>query len=346
MAGNSTGLGNATIPDSTITLPPGTKASYVEPTLTGADADWHALEVMLRQPRFGDSAGKNGEDLVREADKFKDFVGKYPDHAKASDAKCYEAILLLRAQLDGDTLNYGRVQSAVARSLHDKSATSQVRAEMFALADTVAILQQPGQAPKSILAAFERASRKVMAEFPDLPNGYDSLAAIANDSDDAEGAALAKEVAAMSAAPAHARAAAQKVVERFDLDGKSVVTLLDGVPNATSLLGNRQQPVFVYAWSAAVPGSMRRAQALADNVGSKVGLVGICLDTDVAGAKTAAATAKLPGTLIYDSTGAAGEIASRLKLSAPGLMYEIDSNGTIVSTATHLRLRAKNAAAP
>jgi hypothetical protein len=293
------------------------------------DADWNSIQS-LRQDT-GSVAS-----LIQDADRFKDFYSKHPNHGQAKNAKASEALMLLRAAFQGDTSQDGRRNQVAAAVRHDKNVDAPLRAEVFALTDTVSILRQGGLSRDARLGAFEAATRDLIAEFPDLQNGYESLLGIARDSSDAKAPVLAKELIGLSNVPAWIKTEAQLVADRAALVGQSLVTVTASAAGDNSVFAQANgRPVIVYSWRTDAPYSVARAKRITDLAPQSAVIVGVCLDPDPSGAQAQAASLGLPGTQLTDTATA---VASALKFTAPGLIYAADSSGIIRTISAQNRL--------
>lgn len=306
-------------------------SDQLTPVLAG-DSEWELLKNLGR-PKSS-SSGASG-DLIRDADRLKDFYTRHPNHPEAKNAKCLEALALVQAWLAGDTSQEARRDQAVAEVRHDKAVSVSLRAELFALADHVAIGKRQDLSHNDKLLAYEGAVRALIGEFPTLPNGYESLMYIARDSRESRGPVLAREVAGMADAPAWVRTEAQVVAERFGLVGSSLpglVTPILGRNHALSKSAGR--PVVIYTWASTSLVGIMRAKVLAAKVPEGAAIIGVCLDAgDSSVAKNRALAEALPGEQIYDAAGRNGPLVQTLRLFEPGLIYLTDAAGIIRSVS-------------
>jgi hypothetical protein len=142
-------------------------------------------------------------------------------------------------------------------------------------------------------------------------------------------------------APPIVKAGAKSLLDRCELVGQSLPALaLPVFGSSHSLAQAPGRPMLLYTWSASYGASIRLAAFVAEKLGDERLLVGICLDRDVAAAKSRAAAEKLPGDQLYDSSGAQSLFARRALLSEPGLMYLVDAAGVITSVLAHNSVEA------
>lgn len=305
--------------------------------VAAADADWMSLKQVGR-PKS--NAADPRAELLADADRLKDFYTKHPHHREAKNAKCLEGLALVRAWLAGDASQKTRRDKVVDEVRRDRSVSAPLRAELFAFADHVAIAKQKGLTREGRLREYERAVRALIAEFPELPNGYESLLAIAHDSTDENAVVLAQELSRMPAVPAEVKQGAELVLARYALLGQSLPALATSVLGANHPLARPDaSPIFVYSWASSSPMSAQRAKALAATMPEGTSVVGICLDNgDPDAARARAVAEKLPGLQIYDPAGVRGALAKKLAMLEPGLIYAADLTGIIRSVAAHQTL--------
>ena len=296
-----------------------------------ADAAWNSVKGLARA---SSAASASAVSLIDSADQLRAFYAKYPDNAQAKNAKCLEGLALTQAWLAGDESQSTRREQVVADVRHDKSVDTPLRAELYALSDSVAVAKTPGLTRDKQLLAYEQGTRALIAEFPSLPNGYEFLLHIAHDSAETRAPTLAREVAGLGAAPAWVRTEAQVMVNRFALVGQSLRQVTAAVASPDNPLGKAAgRPVLLYSWSKASTASLRRAKALAANADASA-IVGVCLDAgDIEAARAQASAAGLPGDQVYDLLGARGAVAGKLVLTEPGLIYRTDAAGIIQSVS-------------
>lgn len=307
------------------------------------DDDWAALQGVVSQavaPQKGPNAAavmsKQVTVLVAAADQCRDFGTKHATHKRASDSQCLEAIMLTRAWQSGDDAQKGRRTSAIQKELHDKTVTPQLRAELMALVDSVTVAKTPNLSRDQILSAHADSARGLITEFPDLPVGYYTLASIARDSAETQATAIAREILAMKAAPAPAKVSAQTILDRTALVGKSLRALTVPVTGVSATFNSSAgHPTLVYSWTANDLVGLQKAKKLVAKAPAGTVVIGVCLDTQVADAKAAAATNALPGSQLYDVLGRKGALAQALKLNDTGIIYVADSAGLIRTVAAH-----------
>jgi hypothetical protein len=89
------------------------------------------------------------------------------------------------------------------------------------------------------------------------------------------------------------------------------------------------KPTLVYTWASWSPGSIDMAEKLAKRNTAAANLVGVNLDSDQTVAMDLATKHGLPGAQQFDSRGADGALAKRLKVNGAPLVFLIDAKGVI-----------------
>jgi hypothetical protein len=263
---------------------------------------------------------------LEAADRFRNIYTDQPASDSAREAKGQEALALLQAAWLGDTTQDIRRRQAVAAVRADKTIPVSLRYHVAATAENQPIRRLSLPLAER-LVAYERVARQLVAEFPDLPEAYEPLAHLAEDMpDDQRAQALARDVLHSPAHPV-AKAHAQALLDRHALVGGPLVALLD----QALLKRTAGHPTVIYSWSLYSLRSLRLAQELQKQASANAVLLGVNLDKDTAKAQSTALAEKLPGEQFYDAEGPTGDLAVRLKFTAPGLAYAIDRQGVVRS---------------
>lgn len=277
---------------------------------------------------------KNIEQLVQRADQFHQFRLKYPQHAKAAEAKCQEAVTLFRAGLQGDSTQESQRNQLVVEIRADKSIAGSQRCSITAYAENLKIMRRKDLSPDARLDEFERVARALIAEFPELPAGYESLLGIACMRSDEAGLQVAKELAG-TAVPEPVKQQVCTVIYRQSLIGKPVLELVATMPGLKTAFEQQQgHPILLYTWSVQSPPSVALAQKLSSELPPKVGMIGLNLDDDVAAAKASVDAAHLRGEHCFAARATAGV----LTMHGPGLIFIIDEKGLLTSVSAQRNL--------
>jgi hypothetical protein len=330
--------------------PPGLSSS-------AADAAWErvkslgkpsdlALPATASPAAVAHARNQAAAQLVADADNLKAFYSKYPDHLQAHEAKRLEALSLIFAWRLGDSTQETRRRQLVSEVRRDPALPAAKRGEVAAYADNVEVLMRASLSPTGRLAAFESVVRALVAEFPTVPDGYESLVQIAKASSDDKTQSIAREVIAMPSAPASAKAEAKALLDRYALVGKSVAELAKPILGSNNAVDRAAgHPLVIYSWGTFSPASIVLGKKVLAQIPSDAAVLGVCLDQrDVAPAKARAGLEKLPGDQVFDWLGRKGELAERLSLTEPGLVYVVDGKGLVRSVSAQHDLPAAFAA--
>lgn len=311
-----------------------------------ADAEWARLKELGRREPAGavnaaDAAAISRArhqfvtDLIRDADQLGEFRSKYSDHPQVAEARRLEALSLVKAWGAGDISQRSRRERFVLEVRRDASLSPAQRSRVAAHADHVAVGQRQDLTRDGKLLEYEKVNRALIREFPGVPDGHEALLQIARDSSDAKAHSLARELAQTAAAPEWVRAEALSLASRHDLVGKSFPELAQPVLGPANVVERAQRkPMIVYSWATFAPRSIALAKRIATEAPPGVAVIGLNLDVrDLAPAKALAQAQRLPGDHIYDWMGRKGELAERIHLLDPGIVYLVGSDGLIRSVS-------------
>jgi hypothetical protein len=317
---------------------PAVPPAVVVASNSAADAAWRALAGVGQLGPVASVSGAKGAkptraeqaaDFVAQADRLKTFQTSYPAHAAVPVARQRETVALAHAALHGERNLEARRQALLAEVRRDPRLTAPERCEAVAWSTRA---ETPARAPaatrEDLIAAEEALTRALIAEFPQVADAYHSLVALARDNPGPRGSGIARELLAMPGAGPEVKAEAQRILDRFDLVGRSAATLFGSVGRQDLLAATTGKPIVVYAWSRSAPGFLRRVAALA-HATPGCAFIGICLDSDTAGAGRMAAELSAPGRLHFDGRGKNGALASVLKLGGSLTLYLTDRSGVI-----------------
>lgn len=270
--------------------------------------------------------------LLEEAGRWRDFRENHPRSEHALEAGCREAWALLRAGYLGDDQGRERRERLVAELRADQALSVGERSQLAAFHDALAVLRETGVSPERRCERLQEAVRRLIAEFPGVPEGYESLLGLACSQSDAAAGQVARELLASAAAPESVKREARILTYRQTLVGRSALEVVASIPDLkTRFEQQRGRALLLYTWSLKDPGSVEQARTLAGGAPPNVALIGFNLDEEVEAAKAAAAGAGLPGEQIYDAATTAGV----LTLHAPGLVFAVRADGRIVSISAH-----------
>ncbi len=309
------------------------------PTLSAADRVWLDVQ-MLATPLPPSGTGNPQEPQARlaqqqqtaarflsAADRAKAFYEQYPQHPKAAEARLLEVRSLVSAAQSGDATAEDRAEAAVQALRSDGSIPAAIRVQAVS-AHEFSRATRRSKDRDGRLKAIERVARNLATEFPDQPQGAESLLTVASQSDDATARKIAGELAESPAAP-EVKVAARALLSRLSLVGKTLAIEFDGagLPLLRTAF-KAGQPTVIYTWATSSPGSLRLAAELKKR-GLAANIIGLNLDTDKKAAETLAQKEGLIGTLLYDERGLEGSLAQRWKLRRAPQVFLVDAQGVI-----------------
>lgn len=293
-------------------------------------------EPVARRAVLADHAAR----FAAAADRAKEFYTKFPDHPKAGDAKTQEVQALVSAARTGDATVEGRLNTAVETYRADKSVPNKVKAQTIAAHTFNQVMR--GKATKAErLAAIESAARNLAADFPDQPQGHESLLTVAlADDDEAKARKLADELL-RSPSPASVKENARALLGRMDLVGKPIAVELDGA-DAKKAKGAAKagRVTLIYSWASWSPGSLALAAKLKQR-GVNANVIALNLDDDPKAAEALATKEGLLGTVVYDERGRDGALAQRLKIKSAPQVIIVDAQGMIRDVRGEVDLEKK-----
>lgn len=311
------------------------------------DAEWVALRDASRAREPQRAKGVNGvgaaptrervvADYLEQADRLQSYVRRNPHRPESREAKRLEALALTHAAWAGDESRKARREGLVAEVRGDRTLPARDRSMLAAYADNLAVRRRQGLSREARLEAFEVVARNLIREFPDVPDGYESLFGIASSRSEQAAVGVAEELLA-SPAPEHVKQRAAALLQRHSMLGQGIAEALATAPpeaRATfePLRGRR---VVIYSWTARSPASVALAKKLAQELPADIGLVGVSLDKDVEAVKAMVESEGWRGAHLFDSAGPQGSTAMALALDGAPLVLVIDAGGLVVSVAGH-----------
>lgn len=323
-------------------------AAAQQPTIlapAAATADWKTLEATL--PSL--AATLRGPDAVKAArwvaaaDLLHTFAAEHATVAEAGEARALEAQYLIRAAEAGDISHATRREQLVTATRADESVPVHSRFLVASLANRLRMEQTPKLDHAGRLSAYEQSAREMIAAFPAEPLPYWALTNLARDAtDESAGAALAHDVATMAGVPPGVRVAAEAIIARHALIGKSP-DLLYRTPEGKQhrLSEQRGSVVAIYTWSPSSKGSAKLAARLAGLASPQTIVIGVALERDQGAAEYFARQCQLPGLMIYDPEGPGGLLPQGLHATYPGEIFLFDRDGVVREVRAEIGLNAK-----
>jgi hypothetical protein len=278
--------------------------------------------------------------FVAAADTAKGFYTTYPDHPKAEEGKKHEVHALTLAVQAGNATVEGRLNAAVESIRADKTISTKFKAQAIsAYAFHQAMRGKKTKAER--FAAIEQVARNLAADFPDQPQGYESLLTVALAGDDeANVRSIAAELLS-SPSPESVKTNARALLGRLDLVGKPIAAEFDGadvkIAKAATKAG---RATLIYTWASWSPSSLDLAAKLKKR-GVNANVVALNLDEDTKAAEAIALKEGLLGTAVYDERGREGALAQRLSIKTAPQVIIVDDEGVIRDVRGEMDLTKK-----
>lgn len=251
-----------------------------------------------------------------------------------------EALTLVELAPDGFPGENERRRTLVATLVADTSVSAPKRFQLKAASENIDVALNRLLKPEQKLAAFEQVAWGLVKDFPENPEGYESLLRIARDSDDNQARTIATALIA-SSAPEGVKAGAIRLLQRLELVGKP---LRDFLPAGLIVPEQHNAPLCLYTWTARYPQSLDLAGRLRALLPSQTILIAVCVDEEVEHARGVFAERKPPALPLYDPAGLRSAFCQALMLDRPGEVYLIGSDGQIATVAGLKKLLKERAA--
>ncbi len=269
--------------------------------------------------------------LLQAAEADRAFRAADPRHPEAKEARRREAKSRLLAALLGPDAPAPELLALAKEVRHDARLAAQDRFEVAALEEMAAAHGRRFQDRGEWLRHREERARKLIAEFGEVPAAYGHLLQVAEVNPGPRGVALAQQLVD-SPAPAAMKAAAQDIVQRQSLPGRTLGDVIGGLPGAAALLEEAfNRPVVFYTWSPEDESGMARLKSLAAALPAEALVLGVNLGRDVPAALAAAARENLPGAQLYGARAHDSPVVRRLALTKPGLLYVARRDGVLLN---------------
>lgn len=312
-----------------------------------ADQAWQALlkasrpiappkEWQTSQPSAEQIAAfrtSQGEAVAKAAELAKDFYTRFPEHAKAADARTKEYELLETAVALGQNELLPRLQTLESARLNSPGLTEDERFEIRARAVQRAAMSKLNESEAAAVAEFEKGVRHLQKEFPKRTELFEMLMAVANQTDAANAKSITTEIAA-SDAPAEIKEAAAALQAKLDRVGQPLslkFTALDG--RQVDLEKMRGKVVLIDFWAtwcgpciAALP-EVKSAYQEFHPKGFEI--VGISFDRAEQKLKEFVAKQKMDWPQYFDGKEWANELGQKFGIEAIPTMWLVDKKGVL-----------------
>lgn len=313
-----------------------------QPSSASAVQDAGGSLAIFDNPQPGVANAVTAADLVRDADRCRDFSAAHPGDAAAPEARRREAIFLLRAAFQGDTTQKARCDELVALVRTDTVLPIEERFDVASFADHRSASLQSFASEAARRAQFEAIAQALVKEFPSVQETWAAMLRLAQDCEEDRAHRLLDTLLGSAQPSPEIMAGAQSLLDRLALVGKPLEPLLKAglQPAATPAIA-KGSPVILYTWSASCETSLLLAATIAQQAPTGATILGINLDSDTSSARDTAKARQLPGTQLYDKAGTDSRIAQQLKLTSPSIIFIADRQGAIRTVNGRVDLSAQ-----
>lgn len=270
---------------------------------------------------------------ITAADQAKSFYTKYPDHARAADARTKEYELLNTAMRYGETTLANRIDELLKVRLSDPKLSEEDRFKIRFEAVQRAAMAKQAEGMPAILAEFEKGTRPLLKDFPKRSEPYEMLLMVAKNSEGDKARALAKELSE-STASEKVRTAALSILKKMDAIGKPVAISFTAVDGAKVDLTKMQgKVVLVDFWATwcgpCIAGLPEIMDVYAKYHAKGFEIVGISFDQKKEKLTQFTTDKKMPWAQYFDGLGWGNKIGQEYGIEAIPTMWLIDKKGVL-----------------
>ncbi|MCL5097559.1 MAG: TlpA family protein disulfide reductase [Candidatus Omnitrophica bacterium] len=276
---------------------------------------------------------KQGEIAIQAADKAKEFYTKFPNDAKAAEAKAKEGRMLAMAAQLGNPAANPRLEAIEQEQLKDPKLSEEDRFRIRAQAVERAAMSRQADGMPAVLAEFEKGARTLIKEFPKRPEPYEMLLEIAANTEGEKALVIAKEIA-NSDAPEEIKSQAQGLMNKLGQVGKPLslkFTAVDGREVNLAKLGGKVVLIDFWAtWCGPCVAELPNVKAAYEKLHPKgFEIVGISFDTDKDKLEPFLAKEKMTWPQFFDGQGWTNKFGKQFGISSIPAMWLVDKKGIL-----------------
>ncbi len=323
-------------------------ATAAQPGGNAADEDWNKLQELFTRPpeppaewatNKPDQAAiqafqlSRGETALKVADAAHDFYTKYPNDARAEQARGFEVRLLDAAIQLGKTNVLTRLETLESKRMKDPATTEDDRFEIrLAAAQRAASLLIP-QGHDVARAALEKSAQDLIREFPARSEPYQLLLNLASEAPAEKARDMVKPLVSTNA-PEEVRTAAQSLLDRIEMVGKPLDLKFAALDGTQIDLADRRGKVvlidFWATWCGPCVAELPNVKAAYERLHPKgFEILGISFDHEKDDLVQFIDRQKMTWPQYFDGKGWENVLGQRFGIQAIPTMWLIDKKGVL-----------------
>jgi thiol-disulfide isomerase/thioredoxin len=306
-------------------------------------AEWQGKRPTPEQiEEFRTQQSKLASDAAAKA---KDFYTRFPAHAKAETARKKQYEMLQVSVYLGNTNNIPELEALDQERLKDPKLSEDERFEIRSQGLQRAVMRKQAEGEQAMLAEQEKGARQLIKEFPKRDEGYQTLLEVANESEAAQGRALAKEVTE-GGGSAEVKEQAKGLLTKLEALGKPLPIKFTAVDGREIDLSKMQgKVVLVDFWAtwcgpcvAEVPNVVKAYEKLHPK-GFEI--VGISFDADKDALSKFVAAKEMTWAQYFDGKRWENKIGRQYGINSIPAMWLVDKKGLLRDMNARGGLEAK-----
>jgi thiol-disulfide isomerase/thioredoxin len=340
------------------------------------DKAWAAVEEASQPPRppaswnqkkpsqeeYADFKLKMGQAAAVAADRAKEFYLRWPDHARAAEAKSQQRKMLVAAVQLGVTDRESELKALPASS--EPAAATASAAEKGASDDSPAPTPQDAeymrrvreaiteaqklqsQGMEAMVLDYEKRLRALNKEFPDRAQYFAGLLEVAQLVSGDKALQISREIAASTKAPPQAREMAQTMLKSLERQGKPLELKFKAVDgrevDLTKMKGKVVLVDFWATWCGPCRVEIPNVRAAYERLNPKgFEIVGISFDEDKEALVEFTKKNQMPWVQYFDGQGWGNKFGREFGISGVPTMWLMDKKGNLRDLNGRTDLAAK-----